>query len=193
MNTASRRIKGKGGAKPRREKFASTEEAGDFFWTAVIVSLVLHAAVFGIIWIVPARKAPKALQIFNVTVTTLPGPAGGGGKSHEQVKNPVKEEKPVPEKEPVKLAKKEVEKKPPRAKEEARAGKTGSGENPAICAGRPRTGTSGRRRQGKTGRDNRAGGILREFRQLLRKSYPEGGRADLGKSGTFGTCQKNLL
>jgi len=118
MDTATRRIKGKGGAKPQREKLASTEEAGDFFWTAVIISVVLHVAVFGIIWIVPARKAPKALQIFNVTVTTLPGPAGGGGKSHEQVKNPVKEEKPVPEKEPVKLAKKEVEKKPPEQKKE---------------------------------------------------------------------------
>lgn len=98
------------------EKFASTEEVGNYFWAAVIISIVLHAAVFGIIWIVPSRKAPKALQIFNVTVTTLPGPAGGGGKSPEQVKTPVKEEKPVLEKEPVKLAKKEVEKKPPEQK-----------------------------------------------------------------------------
>jgi TonB family protein len=117
MNTASRRIKGRGGEKPQREKFASMEEAANYFWAAVIVSIALHAVVFGIIWVLPARKAPRALQIFNVTVTTLPGPAGGGGKSHEQVKNPVKKEKPVvPEKEPVKLAEKEVEKKPPEQK-----------------------------------------------------------------------------
>jgi TonB family protein len=133
MNTASRRIKGKRGASPHGEKFASTEETGSYLWTAVIVSIALHAAVFGIIWVLPARKAPTALQIFNVTVTTLPGPAGGGGKSHEQVKNPVKKEKPVvPEKEPVKLAKKEVEKKPPEQKKKPEP------EKPEVAKIQPR-------------------------------------------------------
>jgi TonB family protein len=151
MNTASRRIKGRGGAKPHREKFASTEEVGNYFWAAVIISIALHAAVFGIIWVLPARKAPKALQIFNVTVTTLPGPAGGGGKSHEQVKNPVKEEKPVLEKEPVKLAKKEVEKKPPEQKKKPEPEKpevakiqtpapAGPGQGPAGGGGKAKPG-----------------------------------------------------
>jgi TonB family protein len=151
MNTASRRIKGKGGAKPQREEFASTEELGNYLWTAVIVSIALHAAVFGIIWVLPARKAPKALQIFNVTVTTLPGPAGGGGKSHEQVKNPVQKEKPVPEKEPVKLAEKEVQKKPPEQKKKHEPEKpevakiqpqapVGPGQGPAGGGGRAKPG-----------------------------------------------------
>jgi TonB family protein len=152
MNTASRRIKGRGGEKPQWEKFASAEEPGSYLWTAVIVSIALHAAVFGIIWVLPARKAPKALQIFNVTVTTLPGPAGGGGKSHEQVKNPVKKEKPVvPEKEPVKLAKKEVEKKPQEQKKKPEPQKPevakiqpkapeGPGQGPAGGGGKAKPG-----------------------------------------------------
>lgn len=143
MDTASRRIKGKGGAKPRREKFVSTEEAGNYLWAAVVLSFVLHAAVFGIIWVLPARKAPEALQIFNVTVTTLPGPAGGGGKSHEQVKNPVKEEKPVPEKEPVKLAEKEVEKKPPEQKKKHEPEKPEVAKIPAPAPIGPGQGPAG--------------------------------------------------
>ena len=192
MNTASRRIKGKGG-KPQREKFVSTEEAGDFFWTAVIVSIFLHAAVFGIIWTLPARKAPRALQIFNVTVTTLPGPAGGGGKSHEQVKNPVKEEKPVPEKEPVKLAKKEVEKKPPEQKKKHEPEKpevakiqapapVGPGQGPAGGGGKAKPGAI-------TGPVAFQGNFDQKYQWYARHDS-EGRGADLGKEGTLGYAKK---
>ncbi len=110
---ASKRIKGgrgpSGNGRPG-------EEYKDYFRTAVILSVVIHAAIFGIFWLESGRKAFKKVEMFTVTVTTLPGPQGGGGHSREIVKNPVKEKKPAPKEETVKIAKKETEKKPPEKK-----------------------------------------------------------------------------
>ena len=107
---ASRRIKGGRGPSANRQP---GEEYRDYFRTAVILSVVLHALIFGAFWLESGKRAEKKIQMFSVTVTTLPGPQGGGGHSREIVKNPVKEEKPVPKEETVKIEKKEVEKKPP--------------------------------------------------------------------------------
>ncbi len=107
---ASRRIKGGRGPSANRHP---GEEYRDYFRMAVILSVVLHALIFGAFWLESGKRAEKKIQMFSVTVTTLPGPQGGGGHSREIVKNPVKEEKPVPKEEIVKIEKKEVEKKPP--------------------------------------------------------------------------------
>ena len=105
---ASKRIKGgRGSSNIRRPD----EEYKDYFLAAVILSVFVHAAIFGIFWVESGRKAVKKVEMFSVTVTTLPGPQGGGGHAREIVKNPVREKKTVPKEETVKIEKKETEKK----------------------------------------------------------------------------------
>ena len=76
----------------------------------MLFSAMLHAAVIGFTLLVPnAAEKHKVIELIEVSVTTLPGYAGGGGKSEEPVppKKPEKEIKPEPE--PVKVAPRRVE------------------------------------------------------------------------------------
>ncbi len=81
--------------------------------------MAIHAVVlFALGYFPGGRERRRAVEMFSVTLTELPGPMGGGGESREVVKPPEKQEKkPPPEKETVKVAKKPEEKKPvPEAK-----------------------------------------------------------------------------
>ncbi len=145
---ASRRIKGGGG---RSGTGRPDEECRDYFLSAVILSVFIHAAIFGVFWVESGRKALKKVEMFSVTVTTLPGPQGGGGHAERIIKNPVREKKPVPKEETVKIAKKETEKKPPEknkkplpqkpevAKVQQQAPE-GPGQGPVGGGGRPKPG-----------------------------------------------------
>jgi TonB family protein len=75
--------------------------------------MFVHAVFLGSFWLLQKPvKEHKTIEIINVSVTSLPGPAGGGGES-EEIKPPPKEIKneEIPEKEQVKVASKPVEKK----------------------------------------------------------------------------------
>ncbi|HLB25815.1 MAG TPA: TonB family protein [Nitrospirota bacterium] len=110
-NTAARRIKGRGAESGPRKK---AEHGGPNMLFLVALSLALHAAVLGIIWKAPHKKPAKTIEIFDISVATLPGPAGGGGKSLEELKPPKeKAAEPRPEEEPVKVARKLAETRPP--------------------------------------------------------------------------------
>jgi TonB family protein len=98
-NRASRRIK-------RTFKTGS----GNPLFSAVIVSVLIHAlALTSVFLIKGGSEKPKVVEIFNVTLAAQPGPKGGGGTSPEAVKPP--EKKPKQEEEKVRIAKKQVEKK----------------------------------------------------------------------------------
>lgn len=121
-NTATRRIKGRGAHKsPDRHLEEPERLRRPNFLLVLLVSLAIHASAVLFAIIVPEsyKKPPKSIEIFNVTVTTLPGPAGGGGKSEQVVKAPRVIKKVVPPREQVKIARKYAEKKPPaKAKKE---------------------------------------------------------------------------
>jgi TonB family protein len=120
------------------------------FLLVLLASLAIHAtAVLFALYIPESYTKPdRSIEIFNVTVTTLPGPAGGGGKSEEAVKAPLVIKKEIPkEKEKVVVAKKFVEKKQPaKAKKEPERleakkfipeAPKGPGQGPAGGEGKP--------------------------------------------------------
>jgi TonB family protein len=107
---ATRRIK-RGGAvpKPAGNTPVYLHESRSFLFF-LVCSLFVHAVLLGGFWLYQKPvKEHKAIEIINVSVTSLPGPAGGGGESEEITKETKKEE--IPEKEQVKVASKPVEKK----------------------------------------------------------------------------------
>lgn len=119
---ATRRIKRGGpGAKPVEGTHVYAQESRSFLFF-LVCSLFVHAVLLGSFWLLQKPgKGHKTIEIINVSVASLPGPAGGGGKS-EEIKPPPKEIKKeeIPEKEQVKVPSKLVEKKPsePKKKKE---------------------------------------------------------------------------
>jgi len=80
--------------------------------------MFVHAVFLSSFWLLQKPgKEHKTVELINISVTSLPGPAGGGGES-EEIKPPPKEIKKeeIPEKEQVKVASKLAEKKPPEQK-----------------------------------------------------------------------------
>jgi TonB family protein len=150
-NTAARRIKGRGSHKdPYRSIQDPDRLRRPNFLLVLLASLAIHiTAVLFALYVPESYKKPqKTIEIFNVTVTTLPGPAGGGGKSEEAVKAPLVIKKAVPkEKEKVVIAKKFVEKKQPaklkkeperlEAKKFIPEAPKGPGQGPAGGGGKP--------------------------------------------------------
>jgi len=112
---SSRRIKrGGGGQKPVADTPVDSHEGRTFLFF-LACSLIVHVVIFGSFWLLQKPgKIHKSIELINVSVTSLPGPAGGGGDS-EEIKPPTKEKKKeeIPEKEQVKVASKLVEKKQP--------------------------------------------------------------------------------
>ena len=98
----------------RRIKRHTSGGPGNLFLKAVLVSVLVHAlAVTAIFFLKGRPERHKVVEIFNVTVASLPGPKGGGGTSPEVTK-PEEKEKPLEEK--VRVEKKQVEKKAPETK-----------------------------------------------------------------------------
>ena len=120
---AARRIKDGSSAKgPARGRDGDRDASGgrwrSRFSQFIIVSVLVHATAFAVIWHFSRPEAPKkVIELINVSVLPLPGPAGGGGKS-EEIKTPKEQPKKeeVPEKEPVKVPSKLEEKVKPEPK-----------------------------------------------------------------------------
>jgi hypothetical protein len=102
---ATRRIKrGGGGPKPAGNTSVYIQEGRSFLFF-LGCSLFVHAVFLGSFWLLQKPgKEHKTIEIINVSVTSLPGPAGGGGES-EEIKPPPEEIKKeeIPEKDQVKV------------------------------------------------------------------------------------------
>jgi TonB family protein len=109
---ATRRIKrGGAGPKPVGDTPAYAHEGRTFLFF-LVCSLFVHAVFLGsFLLLQKPGKVHKTVELINISVTSLPGPAGGG--ESEEIKQPkeIKKEE-IPEKEQVKVASKLVEKKP---------------------------------------------------------------------------------
>lgn len=118
-NKAARRIKGGNPEKvPAKDSYSSDGRGRSIFSRFIIVSMLVHATALAAVWQFSKPAAPdKVIELINVSVLPLPGPAGGGGKS-EEIKFPKEQpkKKEVPEKEPVKVPEKLVEKVKPEPK-----------------------------------------------------------------------------
>jgi len=115
---ATRRIRrGGSGLKPVGDTPVNAHGSSSFLFF-LVCSLFVHAVFLGSFWLLQKPgKVHKTVEIINISVTSLPGPAGGGGES-EEIKPPPKEIKKeeIPEKEQVKVASKTVENKTPEPK-----------------------------------------------------------------------------
>ena len=120
---ATRRIRrGGSGPKPVGDTPVHTHESRTFLFF-LVSSLFVHAVFLGSLWLLQKPgKVHKSVELINISVTSLPGPAGGGGES-EEIKPPPKEIKKeeIPEKEQVKVVSKRVEKKLPELKKKPEA------------------------------------------------------------------------
>jgi len=145
-SSAERRIKGR--LPEKRPGNGREAELGNgrrpAFPLVVVLSAAIHIAVIGTLVYLPkllGDRHPKA-DVYSITMTSMPGPMGGGGTSPEAVKRPADKEteKKQPEKDAVSLPNKDREKPQkdtdkPVSKENREAPK-GPGQGP-VGGGKP--------------------------------------------------------